>query len=70
MANEKKPAFSWGQPVCAECWTSIKVKIGTKVNNRKQQFCCYCRAGISAGEAYLQRVNPGAVPYPTLRKED
>lgn len=69
--TKKRPPFSWAQPVCSQCWVGMKVKIGRLAPSLKgAQFCCYCRDQIQAGEVYLQRINPNATPYPTLRKEE
>lgn len=66
---KKKSNFAWGQPVCPECWENMSVKIGRPMKNAEEQSCCYCRATIGVGEAHVQRVNPNAVPYPTIEKE-
>lgn len=70
----KKAKLSWGQPVCAECWAGMTVKIGRPADKElrgvKNAHCCYCKKETSAGKAFIQRVNPNAVPYPTLAKDD
>ena len=68
--TKKRPPFAWGQPVCPECWVGMKVKIGRPMKNEKKQACCHCRSDIAIDKAYLQRINPNAVPYPTIRKEE
>lgn len=72
---KKKPPFSWTQPCCAECWVGLKLKTGMKVVVAGTHdpftfpaFCCFCRVEVPRETAYSIRVNPGAVPYPTVRK--
>lgn len=67
--KDKRPPFAWTQPCCSECWTGLKLKIG-RPQGSDAQHCCFCRVFIGAGEIYHLRVNPGTVPYPTLRKEE
>ncbi len=71
MAN-KRPRFSWGQPVCVKCWTNLIVRIGRRTaDSDGAVICCYCSTQVKEGDpVFLQRVNPGAVPYPSLVKEE
>lgn len=68
MATSK---FAWGQPVCLECWEGLKVKIGRADNEltAEHQTCCYCKSEIKKGvTTHIQRINPNAVPYPSILK--
>lgn len=67
--KNKRPPFSWTQPVCPECWVGLKLKTGREAPFLVPSFCCFCRSDISEGKAYAIRINPGTVPYPTLRKD-
>jgi hypothetical protein len=77
-ANSKKTAnnkrrWSWKQPVCTECWTAIRVKVGRIEASwkLKHMFCCYCRKDIGQGvDTYAIRINPGTVPYPTVPRDE
>ena len=69
-AKTKRPPFAWRQPCCPECWVGLKLKTGRKDDSLANVFCCFCKQDINAGSAYLLRLNPGTVPYPTLRKDD
>ncbi len=64
--------YSWTQPCCLICWQGLKLKIG-KVNEQLTDdhvACCYCRVDIARGvTTYAIRINPGSVPYPTLKAE-
>jgi hypothetical protein len=62
--------FSWGQPVCPDCWNGMKVKIGRPDKTiNSVAFCCHCKRQIGRVETiYIQRVNPNSVPYPTVKK--
>jgi hypothetical protein len=67
---KSRAPFSWTQPCCSECWVGLKLKTGRPTDDHGTPFfCCYCRQGLDGDMRYLIRVNPGAVPYPTLRKE-
>lgn len=69
----KRPPFSWTQPCCPECWIGLVLKTGRPTNEGGVFFCCFCRteASVDLGNTvYMLRVNPGTVPYPTLRKDD
>jgi hypothetical protein len=67
----KRPSnWSWTQPCCAECWVALRVKIGLPAPLTLHAFCCYCRAEITDGKGYNIRINPGAVPYPTVKKDE
>ena len=70
----KKPPFAWTQPCCVECWTGLKLKTGradTSVNRSGTHFCCFDRREILPSQGlYMLRINPGTVPYPTVRKEE
>jgi hypothetical protein len=51
----------------------IKLKTGRLDNELKHatHFCCFCRKDIPQGvDTYAIRLNPGTVPYPTLRKDE
>lgn len=65
-----KTKWSWTQPCCSECWVGMTVKIGKHAAALANAFCCYCRADITGGSGYLVRVNPGSVPYPTMKREE
>jgi hypothetical protein len=71
--GKKRAPFSWTQPVCMECWNGLKLKTG-RLNQQlklKTHFCCFCRKEISQGvDTYGLRINPGTVPYPTVRKDE
>ncbi|UOW93140.1 hypothetical protein SEA_NOSHOW_73 [Mycobacterium phage NoShow] len=70
---DKRPPFAWKQPVCTKCWVDIKLKTGNidKAAKMQHHFCCFCRADIMQGvDTYMIRLNPGTVPYPTVRKEE
>lgn len=69
MVKSKPQAFSWTQPACEECYDAIKLKTGHKKES-DQQNCCYCREAIPGGQIPFIRVNPGTVPYPTIRKDE
>lgn len=67
--KSKRPPFAWRQPVCTECWVGLKLKTG-RLERSDAHHCCFCREFIGAGEIYILRINPGTVPYPTIRKEE
>ncbi|AZS06638.1 hypothetical protein SEA_JACOREN57_62 [Mycobacterium phage JacoRen57] len=69
--KKKRPPFSWAQPCCTECWNGLKLKTGRPgPPSDGTVFCCYCRAQIpEGGGVYTIRLNPGTVPYPTVRKD-
>ena len=71
-SKPKRPAFAWMQPVCSTCWFLLIVKIGRRTADSDGAVqCCYCKHQIKEKEpVFLQRVNPGAVPYPSIVKED
>ena len=65
--------YAWAQPVCTDCWTRLVHKTGRiKVSWKlKHLFCCFCRKDIPQGvDTYEIRLNPGTVPYPTIKKEE
>lgn len=71
--GKRRPPFAWKQPVCTQCWVEIKLKTGRLDNELKHatHFCCFCRKDIPQGvDTYAIRLNPGTVPYPTLRKDE
>lgn len=68
MAKKAKVDYAWGQPVCPTCWGNMTVKIGRTANNEESEQCCHCNGSIVPGEAHMQRVNPGSVPYPSILK--
>lgn len=72
-ADKKRPPYSWTQPCCAECWIGLKLKTGrVKLDDANTYFCCFCRQEINTSKSnmlYMLRLNPGTVPYPTLRKD-
>lgn len=68
--NNKRPPFSWTQPCCPECWVGLKLKTGRPTTRHLPYFCCFCRSDITTTMVNMIRVNPGTVPYPTLRKDE
>lgn len=69
MVKSKPQAFSWTQPCCNDCWEGIKLKTGRQIDDINEALsCCYCKAEMVGG--YKVRVNPGTVPYPTIRKDE
>lgn len=65
-----RAAFSWTQPVCVRCWVDLVLKTGRAADPDPVAFCCFCRDEIPAGNGrYDIRLNPGTVPYPTVRKD-
>lgn len=70
-ATKKLPPFAWRQPICVQCWVDLVLKTGQSVPPGNVEFCCFCRKEIAADDGrYHIRLNPGTVPYPTLRKDD
>ena len=67
---EKRAPFSWTQPCCPECWVGLKLKTGRPAPFLFPAFCCFCRTEIPEGKAHSIRLNPGTVPYPTIKKEE
>lgn len=66
-----KVKYSWMQPVCESCAGNITVKIGRVEVGREEEQCCYCNNTTEKGEpVFIQRVNPGAVPYPSILKDE
>jgi len=72
MPKSKPTAFSWTQPCCIECWNAIKLKTGRIHDKPGHYFCTYCRVQVDVptSHVYMVRVNPGTVPYPTIKKEE
>ncbi len=71
MVKSKPSAFSWTQPACDECFEAVKLKTGRRHKVDHPQVCCYCKAACpSTAEVAHVRVNPGTVPYPTIRKDE
>ena len=70
MAKSKPSAFSWSQPVCDECHPKIKLKTGRVHPDFPKSTCCFCNQPMVAGDTYVIRLNPGTVPYPTIRKDE
>lgn len=69
--GKKRPPFSWTQPCCPECWVGLTLKTGRAQSDNSTAFCCFCRREIGRVETVYQlRVNPGTVPYPTVRKDE
>lgn len=67
MANN----YSWTQPVCSECWNGLKLKTGRPTLDHSTAYsCCFCKQELDGDDRYMIRINPGAVPYPTLVKGD
>jgi hypothetical protein len=69
-SRTKETAQSWQQPVCDECWGGLKLKTGREAPFLFPASCCFCNISVAEGKAYMIRVNPGSVPYPTLLKTD
>lgn len=69
MVKSKPTAFSWTQPCCEECWDGIKLKTG-RLTPEAEGTCCYCKNELDTDKRYHVRVNPGTVPYPTIRKDE
>lgn len=76
MPSKIKVSYAWVQPCCPRCWKGLVLKTGMKVIPAGihdpfsfPALCCYCRAEMYREDAYSIRVNPGAVPYPTLKKD-
>lgn len=68
--SKKRAPFSWTQPVCVQCWVEIKLKTGRAADPGTVAFCCFCKTEIPAKDGrYNIRLNPGTVPYPTVRKD-
>lgn len=65
-----RPPFAWTQPCCAECWVGLKLKTGRPQDRNGPAFCCFCRTEIKTEAVHTLRVNPGTVPYPTVRKDE
>lgn len=65
-----KQAFSWTQPVCSGCWGNLKIKTGREAPDSTNELCCFCSTPIKPGHGFHIRVNPGSVPYPTIRKDE
>ena len=73
ISQSKRPPFSWAQPCCVDCWIRLKLKTGRIKPDwkRRHLHCCFCRKDIpKLVDTYEIRINPGTVPYPTLRKEE
>lgn len=69
-AKQKRPAYSWTQPVCADCWGGLQLKTGRRTDDHSTAYtCCFCWQGLDGDDRYMIRVNPGSVPYPTIQKE-
>lgn len=68
----QKTKYSWTQPCCPDCWNSLKLKTGrADPSITSVAFCCFCKRQIGRAETiYMLRINPGTVPYPTIKKEE
>lgn len=71
-AKQKRPNYSWAQPVCQACWNGLQLKTGRPTaNSDGTAICCFCSAVSPEGDSiFLLRTNPGAVPYPSLIKDE
>lgn len=67
MVND--PRWRWTQPSCQQCYSNRYPGMSpSKFTEPEAETCCFC--GQETHDGIYVRLDPYAVPHPTLLKDD